>query len=144
MAGFDQIITFLKVSDVSRSLDFYQRLLGLRRVYARDGKVVILQVTGASFLGLVPDEVPAGGPRTAAVSLVVSDADAWLPKLDRAGVPNKGKPVFKSEFGIYVLYATDPDGNTVEFLEMRDPAWPHPERAAEQVFTVETAMREER
>jgi catechol 2,3-dioxygenase-like lactoylglutathione lyase family enzyme len=125
MAGFDQIITFLKVSDVSRSLEFYHGLLELPRIYQREGKVVILKVNDASFLGLVPGELPAGGPRTAAVSVIVRDAEQWHARLEQAGVPHKGKPIFKEEFGINVLYATDPDGNTVEFLEMRDPAWPH-------------------
>lgn len=124
MAEFDQLITFLKVNDLSRSLRFYKETLGLPQVYARDGKVVILQANETSFIGLVPAELPAGAQRSSALTLIVKDADAWLPRLDRAGVPNKGKPIFKSEFGIYVLYASDPDGNTVEFLEMRDPDWP--------------------
>ncbi|MBK1868996.1 VOC family protein [Aestuariivirga sp. YIM B02566] len=125
MAEFDQLITFLKVNDISRSLRFYKEILGLPQVYARDGKVIILKANASSFIGLVPAELPAGAQRSSALTLIVKDADAWLPRLDTAGVPNKGKPIFKSEFGIYVLYATDPDGNTVEFLEMRDPDWPH-------------------
>ncbi len=125
MAEFDQSITFLKVGDLSRSLNFYGEVLGLQRVYERNGKVVILKVNEAGFVCLVPAEIPAGAPRSSALTMIVRDADAWLPRLEAAGVPNKGKPIFKSEFGIYVLYATDPDGNTVEFLEMRDPAWPH-------------------
>ena len=125
MAAFNQIITFLKVADVGRSLDFYQGLLALPRIYKREGKVVILKVNEASFLGLVPGELPVGGLRSAAVSLIVGDVDDWFARLEQAGVPNKGKPIFKEEFGIYVLYATDPDGNTVEFLEMRDADWPH-------------------
>lgn len=129
MANFDQLITFLKVSDVSRSLAFYSGLLGLKQIYARDGKVVILQVNDTSFIGLVPGDLPVGPPRSSALTFLMQDVDAWLPRLEAAGVPNKGKPIFKPEFGIYVLYATDPDGNTVEFMEMRDPAWPHPKGA---------------
>lgn len=131
MSEINQLITFLKVNDLPRSLRFYEETLGLPQVYARDGKVVILKANAGSFVGLVPADLPAGPPRSAALTLIVKDADAWLPRLEAAGVPNKGKPIFKSEFGIYVLYASDPDGNTVEFLEMRDPAWPHsPEREA--------------
>ena len=35
MAEFDQLITFLKVSDLSRGLHFYKEVLGLPQVYAR-------------------------------------------------------------------------------------------------------------
>jgi catechol-2,3-dioxygenase len=125
MANIDQLITFLKVGDLSRSLRFYNGLLNLPQIYARDDKVVILQVNDMSFIGLVPSDLPAASPRSSALTLLMMDVDAWLPRLEAAGVPNKGKPIFKPEFGIYVLYATDPDGNTVEFMEMRDPAWPH-------------------
>lgn len=124
MSPFNQLITFLKVKDPARSLAFYGDILGLRQVYSRPGKVIILQVAAGSFVGIVPTET-APAERTAALTFLVSDVDAWVPRLEAHGVPTKGKPIFKAEFGIYVLYATDPDGNTVEILEMRDPAWPH-------------------
>ena len=123
MPEFNQLITFLRVKDLGRSQGFYRGILGLPQVYARDGKVVIMKATADSFIGLVPGDL-AGTERTAAITLIVTDVDAWVPRLETAGVQTKGKPIFKDEFGIYVLYATDPDGYTVEFLEMRDPAWP--------------------
>lgn len=124
MPGFSQLITFLKVKDMALSQAFYGGILGLPQIYARPGKVTIMQVAADSFIGLVPGAA-AGGERTSALSFIVSDLDAWVPRLEARGVETKGRPIFKEEFGIYVLYASDPDGNTVELLEMRDPGWPH-------------------
>ena len=109
-----QTISFYRVSDVGRTVNFYGETFGLKKIYERDGKVAILQATAESFVGFVPGELPAGEPRTAALTLIVSDADAWSRRLEARQVPTKGAPVFKPEFGIYVLYVTDPDGYTVE------------------------------
>lgn len=124
MAGFNQLITFLKVKDIGRAQAFYGGILGLPQIYSRPGKVTIMQVAADSFIGLVPSSYP-GAERTAALTFIVSDVDSWEPRLSAHGVETKGRPIFKEEFGIYVLYATDPDGNTVELIEMRDPDWPH-------------------
>lgn len=124
----DQTISFFRVSDLKRTRDFYERAFGLRLVYERDGKVLILQAADRSFFGFVNGELPQGQPRMAAMTLVSSDVDAWSRRLAELGVETKGAPVFKPEFGIYILYVTDPDGYTVEVLEMRAEGWPHAAR----------------
>lgn len=120
-----QTISFFRVGDLARTQAFYERAFGLRVAYARQDKVLILQVTDQSFFGFVTGDLPPNQPRLAAMSLVSSDVDAWSRRLTELGVETKGAPIFKPEFGIYVLYATDPDGYTVEVLEMRAPGWPH-------------------
>ena len=121
----DQTISFFRVGDLGRTREFYERVFGLRMVFERPDKVMILQVTEQSFFGFVTGELPPGQPRMAAMTLVSSDVDAWSRRLAELGVETKGPPVFKPEFGIYILYVTDPDGYTVEVLEMREPGWPH-------------------
>lgn len=123
-----QTISFFRVGDLGRTQAFYERAFGLRVAYARQDKVLILQVTDQSFFGFVTGELPPNQPRLAAMSLVSSDVDAWSRRLTELGIETKGAPIFKPEFGIYVLYATDPDGYTVEVLEMRAPGWPHAAR----------------
>ena len=121
----DQTISFFRVGDLKRTRDFYERTFGLRLVYERDGNVLILQATGESFFGFVKGELPADQPRPGAITLVSSDVDAWSKRLADLGVETKGPPIFKPEFGIYILYVTDPDGYTVEVLDMRAEGWPH-------------------
>ncbi|WP_186306907.1 VOC family protein [Mesorhizobium amorphae] len=121
----EQTISFFRVSDLRRTRDFYERAFGLRLVFEREGKVLILQATGESFFGFVTGELPANQPRMGAITLVSSDVDAWSKRLVELGIETKGPPIFKPEFGIYILYVTDPDGYTVEVLEMRAEGWPH-------------------
>lgn len=121
----NQTISFFRVSDLQRTRAFYERAFGLRLVFERDGKVLILQATGESFFGFVKGELPADQPRMGAITLVSSDVDDWSKRLAELGIETKGPPIFKPEFGIYILYVTDPDGYTVEVLEMRAEGWPH-------------------
>lgn len=121
----DQTISFFRVGDLTRTRDFYERTFGLRLVYERDGKVLILQATGESFFGFVKGELATDQPQPGAITLVSSDVDAWSKRLADLGVETKGPPIFKPEFGIYILYVTDPDGYTVEVLDMRAEGWPH-------------------
>jgi len=125
MPPIDQTISFFRVADLDRTREFYERAFGLRATYERKGKVLILQVTGGSFFGFVSGELPADQPRTAAMTMISSDVDGWSRRLAELGVETKGPPIFKPEFGIYILYVTDPDGYTVEVLEMRAAGWPH-------------------
>lgn len=120
-----QTISFFRVSDLGRTHAFYERAFGLRAAYTRQDKVLILQVTDQSFFGFVSGELPPDQPRLAAMTLISSDVDAWSRRLAELDVETKGPPIFKPEFGIYILYVTDPDGYTVEVLEMRAPNWPH-------------------
>lgn len=73
----NQTISFFRVSDLQRTRAFYERAFGLRLVFERDGKVLILQATGESFFGFVKGELPADQPRMGAITLVSSDVDDW-------------------------------------------------------------------
>lgn len=121
----NQTIAFFRVGDLDRTRRFYTEAFGLKLVYERAGKVFILQATANSFFGFVAGELPADQPRTGGLSFIVPDADAWSRHLESLGVETKGPPIYKEEFGIYILYVTDPDGYTVEAMEMRAPGWPH-------------------
>ncbi len=119
-----QMMTFLPVRDLARSLAFSRTNFGLAPAYQRPG-VAILEVRPDSFLGLAHKPDRPADEKTITFSFVVEDAAAWSDALTAAGVITKGPPVFKPEFGINIVYATDPDGHTIEVLEMCDAGWPH-------------------
>ena len=118
-----QTIAFLPVKDLARSLAFYHAHFALAPAYRRPS-VAILEVRPESFLGLVekPDRVE--GDKTFTFSFVVDNVAPWFDKLTTAGAVIKGPPIFKEEFGINIIYVPDPDGHTIEVLEMRDAGWP--------------------
>lgn len=118
------MIAFLPVMDLEKSLAFYRANFDLPVAFERPGKVAILQAAGQAFLGLAHKADRKPGDKTFTFSFVVEDAAAWHRRLEAAGVPLQGPPVYKPDFAINILYATDPDGHTVEVLEMRDAGWP--------------------
>ena len=119
---FRQMMTFLPVRDLPLSVAFYREKFGLAPVYERPG-VAILQVRPESFLGLAEKkDAPAG--KSITFSFVVDDVAPWFDALTAAGAAVKAPPVFKPEFGINIIYVDDPDGHTVEVLEMRAEGWP--------------------
>ena len=134
----------ISVSDITRSLDFYEDLLGGERlgpyersgpridavtgypgvvvrqafVRAQEGPTVVelLQYDGGSGISIDPDNGHAGA---AHVAVTVADLDATLERLTARGVSALSAPVTISEplAGYRVVYVLDPDRVRVELME---------------------------
>jgi len=112
----------LLISDTTRSLSFYQGVLGLEQVRERpdlDFSGAWLAV-GAQQIHLLelpsPDPVkgrPAHGGRDRHLALSTDDLDALVANLNQAGVEYS-----LSRSGRKALFCRDPDGNALEFIEM--------------------------
>lgn len=104
----------LFVSDVEKSVDFYQRLFGMP-VLTLQGRGVNLRV-GSSFLGIYPadDEHPPGIHHVC-LGLDDFDADVVLKRLESAGV--KGQIYRRGE--TKELYFNDPDGLRLQLQDVR-------------------------
>jgi glyoxylase I family protein len=121
---FDLHHASLLVADTARSLAFYRDLLGLSVDPMRPDlgfPGAWLQV-GRCQIHLLelpnPDPVagrPAHGGRDRHVALMVADLDPLLARLAAAGVPST-----MSRSGRRALFCRDPDGNALEFMEVRD------------------------
>lgn len=114
------------VADLAKSRAFYEGVLGLRPSPARPdlGYAGVWYDVGAQQLHLLalpsPDPVtgrPAHGGRDRHVALAVDDLAALQAALQAAGVPYT-----VSRSGRAALFCRDPDGNALEFIELRDPA----------------------
>jgi catechol 2,3-dioxygenase-like lactoylglutathione lyase family enzyme len=113
-------VTFLS-SDLARSRDFYEGVLGLRPSPDRpqmgfDGAWYDIEANQQIHLMLLPNpeaglQRPQHGGRDRHVALGVDDLDALRAKLDEAGI---AYTVSKS--GRAALFCRDPDGNALEFL----------------------------
>lgn len=113
------------VADPARSRGFYEGVLGLapdprRPDLGYDGVWYTLGTQQIHLLVLPnPDPVtgrPAHGGRDRHVALAVDDLAALKARLDAARVPYA-----MSRSGRPALFCRDPDGNALEFIEVRNP-----------------------
>jgi catechol 2,3-dioxygenase-like lactoylglutathione lyase family enzyme len=112
--------TFLS-SDLARSRDFYEGVLGLRPSPDRpqmgfDGVWYDVAANQQIHLMALPNpeaglDRPAHGGRDRHVALGVEDIDALRSRLDEAGVAYT-----MSQSGRAALFCRDPDGNALEFV----------------------------
>jgi catechol 2,3-dioxygenase-like lactoylglutathione lyase family enzyme len=113
------------VSDLARSLEFYERVLGWPRNDAIDyseyvellapegGSLGLYERDGyAELLGAEPAEVLSGAVAPAYVYVRVEDADAAVSRLEEAG----GRPLSAlapRSWGHEAAWFADPDGNVI-------------------------------
>jgi catechol 2,3-dioxygenase len=118
----------LAVADLPRSVDFYERLVGLRETARTPGSIELGGEGGAPVLRLVEKPGAAPKPRGAAglfhVAILLPeprDLAAALIRLGQAGVLTGASDHLVSE----ALYLDDPDGNGVEIYRDRSrEEWP--------------------
>jgi catechol 2,3-dioxygenase-like lactoylglutathione lyase family enzyme len=118
------------VSDGAAALAFYRDVLGLTHV--GDNPVPGLGtmhrlMAGESMIKLVVPETPvapaapggiSGGGGFRYITFSVDDLDGLVESCRAASVPIAREPVAMAP-GVRIALVEDPDGNTVEFLEMR-------------------------
>jgi catechol 2,3-dioxygenase-like lactoylglutathione lyase family enzyme len=136
----------LVVRDLERALAFYRDVLGMTVVAINDVPPEITQRAGLTMNGyrvvrldtdggdrlkiMGPKDTPAANPspdlilsRTGFVFLtyIVPDLKAVHAKLTAAGVKVRtGKTPVEFKPGVSLLFAEDPEGNLVEFVERND------------------------
>ena len=119
-AQIDAGITFLKVSDLASSSDFYRRMVGLPLVLDQGG-CHIFKLTSSSFVGLCErDSAPSSN---LIVTIVTQDVDGWYDRLSSAGVSCDAPPRDNADYGIYHFFFEDPDGHHLEVQRFWDEDW---------------------
>jgi metallothiol transferase len=101
-----------KVSDITRSCDFFEKKLGLKIAY-REANWAEVDLN-AVHLGLMQAE-PAGGARNPFLSLLVDDINATVATLKERGVEFSGD-IKDEPFG-KLITVNDPDGNQFDLFE---------------------------
>ncbi len=112
----------INVSDVSRSVEFYSRFLGVEPVeVSEDGAVLdavtatlrLARVNGGAASTWQPDDLQAGFRH---VGFKVADLDDRVAALHEAGVPFHLEPI-NAEGGVRITFFYDPDGTLLELVE---------------------------
>jgi lactoylglutathione lyase len=118
--------TILYVEDVARSLDFYERALGLERRFLHESGDYGELETGATALAFATHELAAsnipgvfngigenGGRPPFEVCFVTEDVQGAYGRAVEAGADAVTEPTTKP-WGQDVAYLRDPDGNLIE------------------------------
>jgi catechol 2,3-dioxygenase-like lactoylglutathione lyase family enzyme len=125
----DSIDLGIVVSDAAKALAFYRDALGLEQVGEQPmggaGKMYRLQC-GATHLKVIHfDKTPAGraapgGPMEALglryLTIHVPDIKGLFERLETKGI-KPFMPITEIRPGVRIAMVSDPDGNTVEFLQ---------------------------
>jgi len=121
---FDQQVTFLTVSDLDASAEFYQDTLGLPLVLDQ-GSCKIYQVSPDGFIGICETNDRMTVQTSGVIfTLVTQDVDDTYTRLKEKGVPFDHPPSENPKYNIYHCFLRDPDGHLLEIQRFNDPAWP--------------------
>jgi lactoylglutathione lyase len=113
-----ELFPILSTTDVPRALAFYRDLLGATVVYeylAPDGGPAYVGLDiGSSHIGigLAPEGVAQGRPRSISLWVYADDCDAAVERMRSSGVTITEEPT-DQPWGERVARVLDPDGNEV-------------------------------
>lgn len=127
ITGFAHVA--IKVKDIDRTLEWYERVFGFRemmRLNNSDGSLFLLylRVTDTQFLEVFPNAredraLDNDGNGINHFCFQVSDPDAVKARIDQLGIPLLW-PYGRAIDGNRQFWIVDPDGNRIEIMEM-DP-----------------------
>jgi len=117
----DSQITFVTVSDLDASGQFYGGVLGLDLVVDQ-GTCRIYRTTATSYLGICTHREDVS-PQGVILTLVSDDVDRWYRELLEAGVTFESAPQLNDRYNIYHVFLRDPDGHLVEIQRFEDRNW---------------------
>jgi catechol 2,3-dioxygenase-like lactoylglutathione lyase family enzyme len=117
-----QQITFLQVSDLQQTHQFYAVTLGLELTLDQ-GPCRIYRVGRDAFVGFC-DHGDGPSPEGVILTLVRDDVDAFCDTLTERGVTIERGPTDNDDFQIRQAFIRDPDDYLIEIQTFHDPRWP--------------------
>jgi len=121
---FDQMITFIYVSELDRSRKFYEEILMFPlRLDQGTCRIVETNQEGGGLLGYCARNKKTEPAGDLIITLVTSSVNEWYAYLTECGVEVPEPPSYNQKYKIYHFFFYDPDGYKLEIQEFRDPAW---------------------
>ena len=119
----DSQITFLYVSDLQSSAEFYEEILGFSLVLDQ-GSCRIYRVLGDSaFLGICQRETGETSPVGLIFTLVTADVDGWYQRITSNCWTCEHAPRINERFQVYHFFVRDPDGYLLEIQRFGSKDW---------------------
>jgi predicted enzyme related to lactoylglutathione lyase len=117
----DALISFLPATNLTRSADFYERVMGLDLVLDQ-GRCRIYRVTQSAYLGVCQRE-PFDEVQPVITTIVSDDVDGWYQRITAAGWTEVTEPEHSETYRLVHIWVKDPDGNQLEVQRFDDPDW---------------------
>ena len=116
----------IRVKDLNKSLDFYEKLLGLvptRTIELEDSKLHYL-TDGTIEIELTENfEIPENGYDNGAAfghfAFECENLDEFSKKVKETGYEYLWEPFYLKEIDTRIAFLKDPDGNEIEIIESR-------------------------
>ena len=115
-------ITFLYTTDLIKTAEFYEQVLGLEMVLDQQACRIYKTAPGA-FLGFCRRDQVSNDHPDIILTLVTPEVDEWHQVLVRRGVAIEKPPAINPKFNIYHFFFRDPNGYLIEVQKFLDPAW---------------------
>ena len=116
-----EMITWLYVQDMERSVEFYRAGLGLRKVLDQSGGC-ILELSKTAYVGLC-QRPSSGNSEGVLLCFVEEDVDDRVAALVEAGALLEQPATANARYGIYHAFLRDLDGYRIEVQRFDDPGW---------------------
>ena len=123
MNEFSSFITFLRTEDLEKTTNFYVNLLDCKLVLDQ-GLCKIFQTAKGSYLGFCSHEFLNKDKNSVCLTFVCDskeEVDEWYQKLRSRNVVIKEPPKENTKYKIYNLFASDPNGITIEIQYFLHP-----------------------
>jgi len=122
--NFDEMITFIYVSDLENSRMFYEEMLKFPlRLDQGSCRIVETNKGGGGLLGYCVRDQNSDSANNLIITLVTSKVDEWYEYLINNGVQVPEPPSYNQRYKIYHFFFFDPDGYKLEIQDFRDPVW---------------------
>ncbi len=120
MRPFEQLITFLPVLDLDKTVYFYKEILELP--LARDqGDCKIFRVSSSAYLGFCSRSNIPSPTSSVILTFITNEVDEWFNKLIPAGAKVEKPPSYNPKYGIYHAFIEDPNGYRIEIQKFDEP-----------------------
>ncbi len=113
------VMPSLPVADLERAISFYTGKLGFRLTF-ENGRLFAIVARDGVELGLAPAAVHKGIPGKGAVYLKVCGIDDLYREITSLGLAIL-HPLRTEDYGMREFMIADPDGNTINYGEPRQP-----------------------
>jgi catechol 2,3-dioxygenase-like lactoylglutathione lyase family enzyme len=118
----DQQITFIYVSDLEVSREFYEEIMGFELVHDQKNCRIVKSAPGG-YLGYCAQTNKNSDQKGFILTFVTNLVDDWYQYLIRKGVHISEAPKVNPNYHIYHFFLEDPDGYKLEIQQFLDPNW---------------------